>query len=549
MGYKDTYREWLTWGDAETKKELIGLSDEKEIEDRFYKELEFGTAGLRGIMGAGSNRMNKYNVRKATKGFAEYLKDTYGEHVLDGVVIAYDSRNNSADFAMEAAHVLCAAGIPVKLFSELEPIPVLSFAVKYFHAIGGIVITASHNPKEYNGYKVYGSNGGQLVPYDANILSRYVEHISDLAHIPCEGGDELLTRLGQDAVDLFIEEIYKQSTLHGQVGNFSVVYTPIHGSGNIPVRKVLARGGFNDVHIVLAQEKPDGDFPTVSAPNPENQDALQLGIELAGEIGADIVIGTDPDSDRIGAAVLHDGRYHLISGSRMGALLVNYLLLARKKDLTCKSTIVTTIVTGGIGREIAKKHGVLVEETLTGFKYIGEKISQYEKEGSHEFIFGYEESYGYLAGTHAQDKDAVVTALLICEMAAYFKKNGKTLMDVLADLSEEYGYCLDTLSSYTLKGKDGLARIAGIMETLREKDIQQILPEVETVLDYAKGIDGLPAENVLKFILKDMSWIAVRPSGTEPKIKIYYSIKGKGEEDTSRRVLLYKDILEKEFNL
>ena len=549
MGYKDAYRDWLSWCDDAEKKELLLLKDEKEIEDRFYKDLEFGTAGLRGIMGAGSNRMNRYNVRKATKGFADYLQDTYGKRCQDGVIIAYDSRNNSADFAAEAAHVLCAAGIPVKFFTEPEPIPVLSFSVRHFRAAGGIVITASHNPKEYNGYKVYGPDGGQLVPRDANVLSRYVENISDLAHIPCTGSKELLTRLGQDTVDLFIEEIYKQSTLKGNAGNLKIVYTPIHGSGNIPVRKILKRGGFTDVHIVESQEKPDGNFPTVSAPNPENQDALQLGIKLAGEIGADIVIGTDPDSDRIGSAVLHNGKYLLISGSSMGALLVNYLLMMKGKELTGKSTIITTIVTGGIGRDIAGKYGVQVEETLTGFKYIGEKMSQYEKDGSHEFIFGYEESYGYLAGTHARDKDAVVTALLICEMADYFKKQGKTLIDVLAELSKEYGYCLDKLSSYTLAGKKGLAKIADIMAALRAKDVQEILPDIEEVRDYAKGIDGLPAENVLKFILKDHSWIAVRPSGTEPKIKIYCSLKGKDEEETSRRFLMYKGIWEREFDL
>lgn len=387
------------------------------------------------------------------------------------------------------------------------------------------------------------------MPRDANVLSRYVENISDLAHIPCTGGKELLTRLGQDTVDLFIEEIYKQSTLKGNVGNLKIVYTPIHGAGNIPVRKILKRGGFTDVHIVESQEKPDGNFPTVSAPNPENQDALRLGIKLAGEIGADIVIGTDPDSDRIGAAVLHNGKYLLISGSRMGALLVNYLLMMKGKELTGKSTIITTIVTGGIGRNIAGKYGVQVEETLTGFKYIGEKMSQYEKDGSHEFIFGYEESYGYLAGTHARDKDAVVTALLICEMADYFKKQGKTLIDVLAELSKEYGYCLDKLSSYTLAGKKGLAKIADIMAALRVKDVQEILPDIGEIRDYAKGIDGLPAENVLKFILKDHSWIAVRPSGTEPKIKVYCSLKGKDEEETSRRFLMYKEIWEREFDL
>ncbi len=549
MGYKEAYADWLAWCDPATRKELLSLTDEKEIEDRFYKELEFGTAGLRGVIGAGSNRMNKYTVRKATKGFADYLKAEASDRINKGVVIAYDSRIGSREFAEEAAHVLGAAGIPVRIFSELEPIPVLSFAVKHFQAAGGIVITASHNPKEYNGYKVYGPDGSQLIPADANCLSEYVGAVSDLAEICITCGEEMLTWLGQDVVDLFIEAAYKQSTLWGDVSDLKVVYTPLHGSGNKPVRRMLQRGGFQDVHVVPAQEKPDGSFPTVSAPNPENQDALQMGIELGMKLGADIVIGTDPDSDRIGAAVRQNDGFTLISGNQMGALLTAYILQMKKETLTPESTLVTTIVTGRLGEDIARKYQVQVEETLTGFKYIGEKISQYERREGHSFVFGYEESYGYLSGTHAQDKDAVVTALLICEMADYYKRQGKTLIDILLQLYEEYGYRLDKMSSYTLKGRQGLERITEIMSQLRNGQINELHGEIVKVLDYSRGISGLPKENVLKFILKDQSWIAVRPSGTEPKIKIYYSLKGKDEQSVTHRFESYKRILETKFHL
>lgn len=531
MSYQETYKDWLTWVDEETKEELLRLTDEKEIEDRFYKDLEFGTAGLRGIMGAGTNRMNRYTVAKATRGLADYLKKEHPKTFSQGVVIAYDSRNHSADFAKEAARVLTSAGIPVRIFEELEPIPVLSFAVKYFHAAAGVVVTASHNPAEYNGYKVYGANGAQLVPKDADVLTAYVEAVTDLSHIEDEGNDALMNWLGHKTVTRFLSAIFRQSLYQGDPPPLSIVYTPLHGSGAKPVQGILAEAGFTDVHIVKEQELPDGDFPTVSAPNPENEDALSMGIALAKEVGADIVIGTDPDSDRIGSAVRKGEDFVLISGNQMGALLTYFLCLTRKETLTPASTMVKTVVTGELGAEIGRRYGLKIVETLTGFKYIGEKISQWEKDPAHDYFFGYEESYGYLAGTHAQDKDAVVSAMLICEMAAYFKNEGKTLSDVLDELYSDFGYYYDKTTSYTLKGIEGLAKIRGIMQHLRDIDVKEIFPEIDSVTDFEAGIGDLPKENVLKYKVKTGGWMAVRPSGTEPKIKIYYSLKGKDEKE------------------
>ena len=540
MNYKETYESWLSWADEDTKKELLSLSDEKDMEDRFYQDLEFGTAGLRGVMGAGTNRMNRYTVAKATAGLASYLKATYPKDLEKGVVIAYDSRLHSADFAKETADVLTAAGIPVRLFKELEPIPVLSFAVKHFGAIAGVVITASHNPSEYNGYKVYGPNGGQLVPKDADVLTSYVEAVTDLSAIDDKGNENLLTWLDQDLVDLFIDTIYKQSYFKGNPPPLSIVYTPIHGSGAVPVQKALAKAGFTDVHVVKAQEQPDGHFPTVSAPNPENEDALSLGISLAKEVGADLVIGTDPDSDRVGCAVRNGEGFTLISGNQMGALLTYFLCLTRKDRLTPASTMVKTVVTGELGAEIARSFSVQVVETLTGFKYIGEKISDWETDPTHDFLLGYEESYGYLTGTHAQDKDAVVSAMVIAEMAAYFKKEGKTLEGVLADLYDTYGFYYDKTTSYTLKGMEGLAKIRGIMKHLREVDAKEIISDISETTDFAKGVGDLPKENVLKYALQEGGWMAVRPSGTEPKIKIYYSLKGNTEEEAMKKFADYK---------
>lgn len=549
MDYLEKYHDWLNWADESTKKELSAISDDKEIEDRFYKDLEFGTAGLRGIMGAGTNRMNRYTVAKASRGLADYLKALYPAELKRGVVIAYDSRLHSAEFAREAANVLTASGIPVKLFNELEPIPVLSFSIKHFHALGGIVITASHNPAEYNGYKVYGEDGGQLVPDKANVLTDYVERITDLPSIDDRGNDKLLTLLGHLTVQNFIDAIFKESYYKGNPPALSIVYTPLHGSGNKPVRYILTQAGFTDVHIVEKQEKPDGTFPTVISPNPENEEALALGIRLAGKVNADIVIGTDPDSDRIGAAVKHKEGYTLITGNQMGALLTYFVLSTRKDRLTPESTLVKTVVTGELGADIARSFRIQVVETLTGFKYIGEKISRWAADHTHEFVLGYEESYGYLVGTHAQDKDAVVSAMLICEMAAYFKEKGKTLEDVLAELYKRFGYYYDKSVSYTLKGKTGQEKIQVIMESLRKLDASKLIPDIEETIDFEKGIGDLPKENVMKYRLHSGGWMAIRPSGTEPKIKFYYSLNGNNEEETLKLFNTYKSVWEKEFSL
>lgn len=549
MGYKELYKDWISWADESTKKELLSVTDEKEIEERFHKDLEFGTAGLRGIMGAGTNRMNRYTVARASRGFADYLSHEFPDELERGIVIAYDSRNHSREFAKEAADVLTAAGIPVWLFKELEPIPVLSFAVKYFRALGGIVVTASHNPPEYNGYKVYGPDGGQLVPDKADILTGYVEAVTDLSAIDDHGREELLTYLDQDVVDLFINEIFKQSYYKGNPPPLSVVYTPLHGSGYKPVCKILEKAGFGHLSVVDEQSLPDGDFPTVVSPNPENESALALGIELAEKEKADIVIGTDPDSDRIGSAVRDGDSYRLITGNQMGALLTWFILATRKHNLTPVSTMVKTVVTGELGADIARDFHIQVVETLTGFKYIGEKISQWKEDPSHDFVFGYEESYGYLAGVHAQDKDAVVTAMIICEMAAYFKERGKTLIDVLNEIYQKYGYYYDKTVSYTLKGLEGAERIASIMEQVRKMDVKDFIPDISEVVDYAAGVGDLPKENVLKFYLKNGGWMAIRPSGTEPKIKFYYSLKGKDQKGTYKLFMQYKSQWENKFDL
>lgn len=536
MTYREKYEEWLRQADPETAEELRALTDEKEIEDRFYKDLEFGTAGLRGIMGAGSNRMNSRTVGRATQGLADYLKNKYPGETERGVVIAYDSRNHSREFALEAAHVLCAAGIPVRVFLELEPIPVLSFAVRKFHALGGIVITASHNPKEYNGYKVYDENGCQLVPRDADELTEFVNRAGDAADRGSRGQEEGMTFIGDEVVSAFISAIMKETVWQGKPPALRIVYTPLHGAGNKPVRAALARAGFRDVRVVAEQEVPNGDFPTVKSPNPEESGALQMGIGEAEKIGADIVIGTDPDSDRIGAAVRTDGGFRLITGNQMGALLTDFVLTMRKDRLTPASLIIKTIVTGELGADIARAKGVQVEETLTGFKYIGEKITAYENDPAKDFIMGYEESYGYLIGTHARDKDAVGTAVLICEMAAWYRTKGMTLIDALDRLYEQYGYRLDRTISYTLPGKDGMEKIARIMEALRTGTSGEWMPGIRDVQDYRKGIGSLPKENVLKFLLEDGSWAAVRPSGTEPKIKFYCSLRAASEAEGELRL-------------
>lgn len=532
MDYRERFELWQTGDfDPETRAELAALTDEKEIEDRFYRDLEFGTGGLRGVMGAGTNRMNRYIIRKASRGLADYLNETGGAQAAHaGVAIAYDTRNHSAEYARETALTLCAAGIRVFLYDAPMPTPVLSFTVRHLGCAAGVVVTASHNPKEYNGYKVYNADGCQLVPHEAEQVIQYVNDV-ELTAVPVmeeaaarEAG--LLTTIGGEVLASFLDAVALQAhPLSGaEKAALRVVYTPLHGTGNLPVRSILSRQGFSDVQVVPAQEQPDGDFSTVRSPNPEDRAALELGIAQAERSGADIVLGTDPDCDRVGVAVRHDGGYRLLTGNQIGALLSDYVLKRRKDTLDGESTLVKTIVTSELGAEIARAHGLRVVDTLTGFKFIGEQIGLYERTGKGRFVLGYEESYGYLVGTHARDKDAVVASMLICEMAAWHKANGRTLLDALEGIYRTYGYYLDALDSFTLKGKEGAARIREIMADLRQQGAG-LDEAVASVADYSQGVDGLPKSDVLKFRLKDGSWFAVRPSGTEPKIKVYYSIR------------------------
>ena len=526
------YEYWLTFDEA-TKKELESITDKAELEDRFYKDLEFGTGGLRGIMGAGANRMNKYTVSKATKGLADYLNACFdGEK---SVAIAYDSRNNSKFFAETAAGVLCAQGIKVCIFDTLMPTPVLSFAVRYHSCTAGIVITASHNPKEYNGYKVYDSKGCQLVPQYADKVISYVNAVEDIKNISCLALDEAeksgrLVWIGEETLDAFLAEVKKQS-LYNEPSELKIVYTTLHGTGNVPVRRILEG---KNVSVVKEQELPDGDFSTVRSPNPEEKDALTLALKQAEAEGADIVIGTDPDCDRVGVGVRHNGGYTLLTGNQTGALLVDFVLKFKKESMPANSAVVKTIVTSGLGAAIAEKYGAKSVQTLTGFKYIGEKICLWEESGENTFLFGYEESYGYLAGTHARDKDAVSASMLIAEMAAYYKNSGMTLVDALNGIYAEYGYYFDCLETFVLKGKEGAEKIQAAMKNLRENG-ESLFDDLDVLLDYSKGIDGLPKENVLRFDFKDGSWTAARPSGTEPKLKLYFSVKGENKEQAAVR--------------
>lgn len=528
MDIKDKYNLWLTF-DEDTKAELEAITDEKEIEDRFYKDLAFGTGGLRGIMGAGSNRMNKYTVGKATYGLANYLKSRNDGEI--SVALAYDSRNNSAYFAKIAAGIFASCGFKVYLYSTLVPVPVLSFTTAYLGCTAGVMITASHNPKEYNGYKVYDSKGCQLCTEDAKNAIEYINAVEDFSTIPFSDSDSGITMIGDDVLCEYYKRIKEQS-VYTEKSDLKIVYTPLHGTGNIPVRKMLEG---MDVTVVKEQELPDGNFSTVRSPNPEEKDALNIAIEKAKSIGADLVLGTDPDCDRVGIAVKNGDDYVLFTGNQTGALLVKFVLTMHKQQLNSKSTLVKTIVTSELGANIGRSFGLQIEETLTGFKYIGDKINKYESTGEQEFVIGYEESYGYLVGTHARDKDAVVSSMLICQMAAWYKNQGKTLVDGLNDIYDEYGYYLDYLDSFVLKGKDGAEKIQSLMVDFRAKGTA-LLPNIKEIIDFKDGIRDLPKENVLKYIFDDGSWMAVRPSGTEPKIKVYYSIVDENRQNAGVRL-------------
>ena len=545
--YLNRYQEWLEFEELqpELREELESIREnDKEIYERFYQDLTFGTGGLRGILGAGTNRMNIYTVRRATAGLALYLLSNHGgEAQQRGVVIAYDSRAYSQRFAQEAALTLNSFGIRTYVFDYLTPTPELSFAVNYRQAIAGIVITASHNPKEYNGYKVYNEYGCQITGEMAEGILEYINHYQELEDLPmmlryetaCER--DLYHVIGDVYHQAYQNAVLQQALLHDSAAkeDLKVVYTPLHGTGMIPVTGVLDKDGFTQIHVLESQKEPDSAFSTVRSPNPEEKDALQLAIAYAAEIGADLVLGTDPDADRVGIAVWNGNEYILLTGNQTGALLADYVL--SRKELEDNAVVIKTIVTSELGADIANAHGAEVMNVLTGFKYIGEKMIGFDKNSDHTFIMGYEESYGYLVGNHAKDKDAVVASMLICEMAAYQKAQGKTLLERLEELYQEHGYYKEALDSFTLPGADGQERIAAIMADLRARELNEIGGQaIAEVKDYKNGIDDLPKADVLKYFFVSGGWMAVRPSGTEPKIKFYYSVRGKTMAEAEAKV-------------
>ena len=550
MNYMDKYKEWSTnpYFDKETQEELNNIkSNEKEIEDRFYKDLEFGTAGLRGVIAAGTNRINKYTVRRATFGLANYImKNTTEEEKNRGVVIAHDNRHMSREFCIETANTLAACGIKAYIFDSLRTTPELSFAVRNLGTIAGIVITASHNPPEYNGYKVYWEDGAQVMPHIANAITEEINSITDYSTIPTltEENKDLVVMLGEDDDTAFIEAVKTQVVrpeLIKEVGkDFKIVFTPLCGTGNVAIRRDLKEVGFENVLVVKEEEMPDPNFAGIEYPNPEEQKALTRGIELAKKEGADLVIATDPDCDRVGVAVkTTTGEYALLTGNQIGGMLTNYIIegLKEKNALKEDSTLIKTIVTSEFGADIAKANNVEVLNVLTGFKFIGEKIKSFEETNKGTYVFGYEESYGYLVGTHARDKDGVVASLLISEMAAYYYSKGMSLYEGLVELYAKYGFFKEKTISITLKGIEGLAKIQHIMTYFRENDIETINgTKVIDKKDYKQGIDNLPKADVLKYFLEDGSWVAIRPSGTEPKLKFYIAVKGIDEAEANDKL-------------
>ena len=547
MEYRIHYQQWrdAEYLEPELKRELDAIKDdEKEIYERFYQDLTFGTGGLRGIMGVGTNRMNVYTVQRATAGLALYLLSVYGLQAMQrGVVIAYDSRENSQLFARETALTLNSFGIRAYVFENLTPTPELSFAVMYRQAVAGVVVTASHNPKEYNGYKVYNEYGCQIVSEAAEAIQEKINLYQELAQLPVmmtydnACAQDLYHEIGNEYHQAFQQAVLKQALLQDAAAkeNLRVVYTPLHGTGLLPVTAVLDKDGFTQIHVLESQREPDSSFRTVHSPNPEDKDALQLAIAYAREIEADLVLGTDPDCDRVGIAVWNGDEFVLLTGNQTGALLADYVLSQRELD--DKSVVIKTIVTSELGADIAVAHGAQVMNVLTGFKYIGEKMIGFAQHHDYNFVMGYEESYGYLVGEHARDKDAVVASMLICEMAAYQKAQGKTLLQRLEELYQQHGYYKEALDSFTLPGADGQQRIADIMTGLRAQQPAQIGGQaVAEIKDYQHGIDNLPAANVLKYFFADGGWMAVRPSGTEPKIKFYYSLRGDSMAAAEERV-------------
>ena len=561
MEYREIYEQWLAnpYFDEAIKEELKGISeDENEIKERFYMDLEFGPAGLRGIIGAGTNRMNIYVVRRATQGLANYIAKV--DKKAQGVAIAYDSRHMSPEFAEEAALCLAANGIKAYIFESLRPTPELSFAVRHLGCVAGINVTASHNPPEYNGYKVYWGDGAQITPpHDSGIMGE-VKSISDWNTVKTMDKAEaekagLFQVIGKEVDDAYMSELKKQvihmDAIEKEGKNLKIVYTPLHGTGNIPARRILKELGFENVYVVKEQELPDGDFPTVSYPNPEAAEAFELGLKLAKEVDADLVLATDPDADRLGVRVKDkNGEYHDLTGNMSGCLLANYELSQRKAvngSLPEDGALIKTIVTTNLADAIAKGYGVKLIEVLTGFKFIGQQILGFEKSGKGSYLFGFEESYGCLIGTYARDKDAIVATMALCEAAAYYKTQGKTLWDAMIEMYEQFGYYKDAIQSVTMKGIEGLQKIQEIMNSLRQNPPAEFAGhkvvavrdyKADTIKDLATGevkATGLPNSNVLYYELTDDAWVCVRPSGTEPKVKFYYGVKGTSLADADKK--------------
>ena len=561
MGYMDVYKSWLdsTYIDDATKEELRRIQgNEKEIEDRFYKDLEFGTGGLRGVIGAGTNRLNIYTVRKATQGLANFIMSENGQN--KGVAIAFDSRHMSPEFSKEAALCLNANGIKTYRFETLRPTPELSFALRELGCIAGIVITASHNPPEYNGYKVYWEDGAQITPpHDSGIMGE-VQAVTDYNDVLTMDKDEavkagLCTIIGKDIDDKYISRLKEQvkhpEAIQAMGKDLKIVYTPLHGTGNIPARRILKELGFENVYVVPEQELPDGEFPTVSYPNPEADEAFVLGLKLAKEVDADLVLATDPDADRLGVRVKDkNGEYHNLTGNMSGCLLAEYTISqikALKGSLPEDGALIKTIVTTNMADAIAKGYGIRLIECLTGFKYIGQQILGFEKSGKGSYLFGFEESYGCLIGTYARDKDAIVATMALCEAAAYYKTQGKTLWDAMIEMYEQFGYYKDDIKAVTMKGIEGLQKIQDIMNSLRQNPPAEFAGhKVVAVRDYKadtiKNLEtgevtptGLPNSNVLYYELTNDAWVCVRPSGTEPKVKFYYGVKGTSLADADEK--------------
>ena len=561
MDYKEVYEQWLSnpYFDEATKEELKNIAeDDNEIKERFYMDLEFGTAGLRGIIGAGTNRMNIYVVRRATQGLANYIAKV--DKKSQGVAIAYDSRHMAPEFAEEAALCLAANGIKAYIFESLRPTPELSFAVRHLGCVAGINVTASHNPPEYNGYKVYWEDGAQITPpHDSGIMGE-VKSISDWNTVKTIDKAEaekagLFQVIGKEVDDAYMAELKKQvlhmDAIKAEGKNLKVVYTPLHGTGNIPARRILKELGFENVYVVKEQELPDGDFPTVSYPNPEAAEAFELGLKLAKEVDADLVLATDPDADRLGVRVKDkNGEYHDLTGNMSGCLLANYEISQKKAingSLPEDGALIKTIVTTNLADAIAKGYGVKLIEVLTGFKFIGQQILGFEQSGKGSYLFGFEESYGCLIGTYARDKDAIVATMALCEAAAYYKTQGKTLWDAMIEMYEQFGYYKDAIQSVTMKGIEGLQKIQEIMNSLRQNPPAEFAGhkvvavrdyKADTITDVATGAvkpTGLPNSNVLYYELTDDAWVCVRPSGTEPKVKFYYGVKGTSLADADEK--------------